>query len=297
MNKGIAQFIDLDTGEVIDGSRVYNYQTVENRQKQIDYIKQKTESKRKFKESRKYTKEYGNFIWNIYNINQQNFTGAKASDITRLMFLSTYLNYDGYLMFDNGKPVTKKNMNSLLKLSKSSYKYFCSRQSKENILEVKDDKMRVNPNVFEKGCLPKSRVAGWIQQNKYITRLYVNGVRNIYNKSSISSHKTLSYLFQILPFVNRQYNIVCFNPLEENLDNIKCMSLGDFCDTINYSKNNVRQLKNMLFNPKFEFNNKTTSAIRLVCDDSNSLHDEIFINPCIYYAGDKWEEVKVLGGF
>jgi len=291
-------YIDPKTGELFQSnSNVVYIQTQEERLRaKQNYNNKRIKEQQSSILHEKY-KKYGTFIWNIYNLTQQTELPLKASNITRIMFLSTYINYNGTLMFTQRESMNKKDMQKILKLSNGEFCYFYNEMIKNKIFIIKDDKYYLNYNLFKKGSISKSKIMNLIQQDKYITRLYVDGVRTLYNKSTSRSHKTLSYLFQIMPYVNRQYNIVCKNPLEDNLDDIQCMSLGEFCDVINYNKHNVRQLRRMLFDPKFEFKNKITSAIRLVSDDSNTLHDKIFINPCIYYAGDKWEEVEVLGKF
>ena len=297
MNKCVAQVFDIDTGEVIDESKIYSYQTLDNRQKQLKYLKSKRECEEQSQQINEKFKEYGSFVWNVYNISQQNFVNLKASNITRLMFLSTYLNYNGYLMFNQHTVMNKKNMNQLLGLSEREFQYFFKDITKNNILKVKDDRLYINQDIFGKGNLSKSKITKFIQQDKFITRLYIDGVRKLYITSTPHSHKTLSYIFRILPYVNRQYNIVCFNPLEENLDNIQCMSLGEFCNSINYNSHNIRQLQKNLFEPTFNIHGKITNAICCVSKGLNNSDCRIFINPRVYYAGDQWKRVEVLGGF
>lgn len=297
MSKCVAQVFDIDTGEVIDESKIYSYQTLDNRQKQLKYLKSKRECEEQSQQINEKFKEYGSFVWNVYNISQQNFVNLKASNITRLMFLSTYLNYNGYLMFNQRTVMNKKNMNQLLGLSEREFQYFFKDITKNNILKVKDDRLYINQDIFGKGNLSKSKITKFIQQDKFITRLYIDGVRKLYITSTPHSHKTLSYIFRILPYVNRQYNIVCFNPLEENLDNIQCMSLGEFCNSINYNSHNIRQLQKNLFEPTFNIHGKITNAICCVSKGLNNSDCRIFINPRVYYAGDQWKRVEVLGGF
>lgn len=297
MSKCIAQILDIDTGEIIDESKIYSYQTLENRQKQLKYLKYKKECELQSQEINEKFKEYGSFVWNVYNVSQQNFSNLKASNITRLMFLSTYLHYNGYLMYNQRTVMNKKNMNQLLKLSEREFQYFYKDITKNNILKEKEDRLYINQNIFRKGNLSKSKIVKFIQQDKFITRLYIDGVRKLYMASTPHSHKTLSYIFQILPYVNRQYNIVCLNPLEENLDNIQCMSLGEFCNSINYDSHNIRQLQKNLFEPTFDIHGKITNAICCVSKGLNNSDCRIFINPMVYYAGDKWKDVEILGKF
>ena len=237
------------------------------------------------------------FIWVIQNRSMDNFKEITSSDTTRILFLSTYLGYDGYLMFNRKTPMSKSNMCTLLKLSKREFQYFYKELVNNNILELKNEKLYINQDIFGKGNLSNNKVAKLIQQDKSITRLYIDGVRELYNKSTSTSHKTLSYIFQILPYVNRQYNIICFNPLENNLDNIKCMSLGEFCNIISYNSHNIRRLQRNLFEPTFNIHGRTTNAICCVSKSLNNSDCRIFINPMVYYAGDKWQEVEILGNF
>ena len=122
------------------------------------------------------------------------------------------------------------------------------------------------------------------------TRLYIKSIRSLYTQAKISEHKLLSYLFQAIPFVNVNYNILCFNPLENDLQKVKPMIMKDFCVIIGYSQDNDRRLKTKLKGlrlqqlPVFSF---VDNADGLFC----------YINPNVYYAGNKWEEVKVLGRF
>jgi len=292
-------YVNPKTGEVMDfeGKTVY-IQTEEEKQKTRDYFNQAKEREEKAKIINEKYKDYGNFIWNVYNINQQIFPQLKASNITRLMFLSTYLNYDGYLMFNQKTIMTKENMFKLLKLSDREFRSFYKDMIENKMLCIKEDKIYINEDMFGKGKLRNTVIAKFSDKEKYITRLYIDGVRDLYDKSTPHSHKTLSYLFQILPYVNRQYNIVCFNPLEEDLKEVQGMSLGQFCETIGYSNHNSSQLFRYLFEPQFIINGKLTTAMRYVVDKGlDKSTYSMYINPRVYYAGNKWNEVEILGKF
>jgi len=292
-------YVNPKTGEVMDfeGETVY-IQTEEEKQKTRDYFNQVKEREEKAQIINEKYKDYGNFIWNVYNINQQIFPQLKPSNITRLMFLSTYLNYDGYLMFNQKTIMTKDNMFKLLKLSDREFRSFYSDMINNKMLYIKEDKIYINEDMFGKGQLRNTVIAKFSEKEKYITRLYIDGVRDLYDKSTPRSHKTLSYLFQILPYVNRQYNIVCFNPLEENLKEVQGMSLGQFCATIGYSNHNSSQLFRYLFEPQFIINGKLTTAMRYVVDKGlDKSTYSMYINPRVYYAGNRWQDVEILGKF
>jgi hypothetical protein len=291
--------LDPKTGEVLNyEGRVIYIQTEEERDRTRKYFKDLKEREEQAKVINEKYKDYGNFIWNVYNLNQQSFPQLKASNITRLMFLSTYLNYDGFLMFNQRTIMTKENMFKLLKLSDREFRSFYKDMIDNNILYLNEDNIYINENMFGKGKLRNTLIAKFSEEEKYITRLYIDGVRDLYDKSTPRSHKTLSYLFQILPYVNRQYNIVCYNPLEEDLKEIQGMSLGQFCETIGYSNHNSSQLFRYLFEPQFTINGKLTTAMRYVVDKGlDKSTYSMYINPRVYYAGNRWHEVEVLAKF
>ena len=292
-------YLNPNTGEVMDfeGKVVY-VQTEEERTKTRDYFDQLKEREKQAKIINEKYKDFGNFIWSVYNINQQMFPNINASDITRLMFLSTYVNYDGYLAFKNKTKLDKDKMFELLNISEREFRNFYNSMLENNILYIQDEKYYISNKLFGKGKLNMTAIAKFSEDEKFITRLYIDGVRDLYSKSTPRSHKTLSYLFQIIPYVNRQYNIICFNPLEEELDKIEGMSLGQFCETIGYSSHNSGQLFKYLFEPQFMINGKETTAMRYVVDKGlDKSTYSMFINPRVYYAGNKWSEVEVLGKF
>ena len=46
----------------------------------------------------------------------------------------------------------------------------------------------------------------------------------------------------MMPYVNVQWNIVCHNPLEDHLEMIEPMTLGEFCDVIGYDRTHAQRL-------------------------------------------------------
>lgn len=245
-----------------------------------------------------YYKRQGSFIWNIHTTAQTLFPKIKAASITRLMFLSTYLGYNGYLIDKNNNPLDKGYANELVNISRREFQYFWKEMLDSGLLDYKDEKIYLNNDVFTKGQIPKDKIKKYSESGQYLTRIYVDGIRNLYNTATNASHKSLSYLFRILPYVNRRYNICCFNPLEEDKNKIQFMNIGNIADVVGYSKKNIYRLSNILFTPKFDIKGEQNSVMKYVGDTSSwkkSCH--IFINPNIYYASSKWKEVKILGEF
>lgn len=272
-------------------------ETLESRK---NYFKKMDELEHRKEMIRCKSKELSDFVWNRYRVSDEYLNISKPSSLTRLVFLSTFLNYDGVLRHDNGKPMNLKSMNKTLGLSKKEFYTFINEMKTLKIIYGDDENgWKISPNVFYKGELPKVKVKEDSDIGWYYMRLYCDGIRAIYKQATTRSHKTLSYIFQILPYVNRKYNIVCWNPLETDLYKIERMTLGEYCDLIGYDRSQARRLMKTLFDPSFKIDDEIeTSIIRFVCNKYKEYEAyEIFINPCIYYAGDDWERVEVLGGF
>lgn len=291
-------YIDPATGEVINLSNQSVHIQTDKQRKQARRLYLEKQDKKGIEES---YRRYGNFIWSIYSVSQAQFPALKPSNITRLMFISTYVGYDGYLVDYEKKPLSKSQIASLLKLSEREFRNFWNDVISNKILiEDSDDEIHLNEDLFLRGKIASKEIARLSQENKFITRLYANGIRSLYRTATIKSHRTLSYIFQVLPFVNREYNIVCHNPLEPNLDFIKPMSLGEFCDIIGYDKSHATRLFNTLFEPQFKVGKKGSMkrAMRYVVDEGlDKKTFKMYINPRVYYAGSHWRDVEILAKF
>lgn len=238
------------------------------------------------------------FIWEIYELSTLQTPTLSPANVTRMIYLSTFLHYDGFLAHSNGVGITMKSLPQLLKLSDRQFRNFWQELSTEKIFREQDGLVYVNANYFCRGRMRSKDVATMVMDGKYMTRLFIDGVRQLYEAATPRSHKTLSYIFQILPFVNREHNIVCHNPLEEDPDKIEPMTLGEFCDVVNYDRHNAARLCKALMSPTFTVGNREQHAVRCVLTKSMSREEyNIFINPRVYYAGTDYRKVETLGAF
>lgn len=239
------------------------------------------------------------FVYYLHSRHSNILHDMQPSHITRLIYIATYLSYDGMLITNSYTPMNKDDVEKLMCISKRSFYIFWKDMIQREIFIEKDDGIYLNEDIFFRGKLTNKKAYHRLVDNTIATRLYVTGIRKLYERSNPRSHKTLSYIFQILPYVNKQYNIICKNPLEEDYDLIEPMTLGEFADVIGYNKKNVGRLANLLLEPTFDIQeDEDVTAIRYVI--TKSLKKEsmmMFINPRVYYAGDYADKVKALGVF
>ena len=275
--------VDIETGEAFLNVTVTTERDRQNYKKVLE-AKQKYEFQGA--EIQKQYKKYGSFVWLLYNAGQVLDLGIQPDELTKLIYISTYMGYNNRLMVSEDESMTKKQMREILRVSEDTFHKFYTSLTNTGILSEDIDKcLYLNTSIFRRGTIKDVKD---IDCNR--TRLYMKSIRSLYRQAKISEHKLLSYLFQAIPFVNVNYNILCFNPLENDLQKVKPMIIKDFCVIIGYSQDNDRRLKTKLKGlrlkqlPVFSF---VDNADGLFC----------YINPNVYYAGNKWEEVKVLGRF
>lgn len=245
--------------------------------------------------------EYGNFVWGKYQVSQPYVEQLSGATITRLMFLATYMDYDGALIDDNygGKGnardyLTTKDIQKLLRLQDKTFARFWSELQDNNLISEINDKIYLSQEMFAKGKVNKKALSVMADKDYYITRLYSNAIRDIYTKSKTTTHTALSYIFRMIPFVNRKYNVLCFNPLEEDFSKIKYMTVGDFCDQVGYDRGNATRLFHELYKPTFVTEKGEQVAVRYV--SGKNLRKEsfyIFVSPRVYYAKTEYDRCQI----
>ena len=296
--------VEQESGEILeeftDGSIIMSEPELQQKR---EYFKSKSLKDSQLKYQKKRADTLGNFIWCAYPISFNIFDlSLKPSNLTRLIYLATYLDYDNCLIedvmpFKEKQPLTKKRISQILNLSSTEFScFFDEVVNKRKIISCEQGKYYMNTKLFGKGELPKSKINAFAKRNVYITTMYRNSIREMYIGSKPRLHKQLSYIFKILPYVNRQYNIVAYNPLEDDLDKVSPMTLTDFCKTIGYSITNTTHLFSLLSDVLVDGNKESAILYSPVIKGSNKTKC-IIVNPKIYYAGNKLLEVEILCDF
>lgn len=240
---------------------------------------------------------YGDFAWSVYDTAKILMPDLKPATLTRLMLLVTYMDYDNVLIRDDGVRMNLGNVRDILRVSDRTLYNIVNELKATGIMNF-GDIITVNPLVFCRGRQNRIEQSMLYQDEKMIARLYRNGVRALYNSAKAGSAKKLSYIFRIMPFVNREYNIVCFNPLETASNRIRPIPLGDLSEIVGYGRSHASKFQSLLLDPVFETGAGETRAVRYVSGDKIGIeHHCLFINPEVYYGGSRHNEVNVLGRF
>lgn len=271
--------VDNITGE--DVTEQYYGVTSKSEKEQIEKAKEAS-AKKIYKRLSKNEKGY--FSMMKYEMCKCLDLGVSISNVARIMYLSTFMGYKNELRDLGNYPITKKKMRELLGITYPTFSKFYDECIANNIFEYKDGYYYMNKTIFKRGKMNKEEKAG-----HNIMFLYFSGIRSLYRASSSSGHKTLAYLFLMLPYANRKFNALCKNPDEENPEKVECLTWDEICDILDIADR--KDLKKRITSLKVD-GKKAIVWLGKGAFSFNSCC--FFINPQVYYTGLDWEVVEVL---
>lgn len=220
---------------------------------------------------------YGSFYFYFYSRTIKNI---EPQYLTRFLYLCTYINYDNILIIDKNTrhiPIYEEDLQSILKVSRAESFRTKAALLNNNLISIKDNGIiKINDSFCKKGDIMKN--------NKIDkTRMFNNSIKELYEKSLPREHKKLALLFQILPYINLKYNIICKNPNEEVQENIDNYTLKELMEEL--GQTNITRFKNDLL--KLTVGGEPVISIHLI-GKSNC----IVINPKVYYKGGCLEDLN-----
>lgn len=239
----------------------------------------------------------GGFVTMYYVKNELLFNKLELdlASVSRVIYLATYLDYDGTLVMNGGassgkakEPMTRKNMQYVLGLSEATFNRFLKDVKDNNLLTEENSLYKLNIEYFNKGKVDKK---------KSFTRIYVDTVRELYEGCKTSQHKTLAYVFRLIPKVHYDTNTICNNPSDETPEHMTFKETAEFVGIDISTKQNINKFKKSLYSLSFEKNGQRHYLFKgIIVEGKDGNKDYFAVNPYIYYGGSNYEEVKNLIG-
>lgn len=130
----------------------------------------------------------------------------------------------------------------------------------------------MSPDIFSRGTL-RSPSPGC-----FYTRLYVDGVQALARAGD-----TLKYVVLMLPYLHKSINVLCENPTEPDIDQIRPLSWSAFCRLVGYKPRQTSRLSQQLFHTQFDVGGITQQL--LVRIKGPPLISGVYLNPRVAYAG------------
>ena len=252
--------IDKDTGEYIE--------FIEWREGDILHTKEQREWF--FDKMERYA-DKTEFVWLKFAYNHDFYAPISPENLTRLMYFATFCNDECYVMTD-------KDIKSMLGINPNQVKSF--RDAFFGWAIVKDEeRLYLKEDLFGKGKIGEP-------ERDYI-RLFTGVTRQLYNAcKNTSEHAYLSYFFRMIPFVNRQTNILCRSQQEQDREHIAYMTTTEFFSLI--GKTHPARIKAQL--QTYRIDGELVIGFFNNLDTLTPKGKYAIINPLLYYGGDRTKQ-------
>ena len=282
--------INLKTGEVQDAINVtVATGTIFYTPEQQEAYKRRKEHEALKQTRIKANKPLGDFF---FTPSCEQFKGISPETVTRLIYLNTFIGFENNTLMQTARTsISRRDLPDILHISKATVTRFLKEVCPDYLIEQADGTILSNKSVFWRGHIKRNCTFPIYQ------KFYINGVRALYQSVSRNNHRQLGYFFKLLPFINVEYNLLCTNPLETELDKIELLSVADFCKLINYDVLHVNKLLDIYRNVYFDVQGKQERFCAITYEGINKAGAKICINPNILYCGSDFEQVKIISAF
>ena len=272
--------------------------------------KELTPQQIKFLENRselsKHTEKLGGYIHMGYVKNELLFDklDIDKANISRLIYLSTFIEYNNKeenllikrVQNNEAEAMTRTDIKKVMKLNDTAFKSFLSDIKKNKLLYEADGRFYISPDFFTKGVNKKGEDEETRLKNKEYTRVFIDTTRYLYEKCSSRQHKQLSYVFQLVPYINYELNILCSNPQETNFYELDKLNLVQICKLIGVNtdnRQNINKMKNELLKFKVNVNGNDYGFLSYAkIQNGYGIKDYFVVNPQVVWKGREMDRVK-----
>jgi hypothetical protein len=249
-----------------------------------------------------HNKQLGGFVQVCYVKNQLLFNDLNLNQatISRFLYLATYIDYNDreenvlvkYTKNNKIEYMNKRDVKYLLNLGDTAFKSFYKEIKEKELLFEANGKIYLNPVYVNKG---KSNF-----KDKEYARMFIDTTRELYENCKPRQHKHLSYVYQLLPFLHYETNILCKNPEEIDINKLDKLHFTDICRMLNLSndKKTMDKLKRDLFkfyitrdDEKYYFLSYVTIRQEI------GTRSYYVVNPYVVWKGKNLQVAKDIIGF
>lgn len=282
LKKG-TEIIFKATGEVVELEK--NYIGLNDKDSVVTE-KQKSGLEKKHnrtKYEREVLKEYGEFFFMQLEHDETMLQKANIDgiNIVRIVYLATFANSDGLIIKDDGLHMKRKDIQSILRISKNTMPLFEKYMLEKNVLKKNDGKYYLSKDYLFKGKIEKK------SKNKRHVKMFIKTIRCIYETNP---RDYIGFELAISLFPQLKYNShFAFRDPRVDEDDLEYLTVKEWLK--DYVPKRQRTLVKKLSELKFD-NGEYLFAFILV--GSIDIKDaRIMINPAIGFFGDASEFLKV----
>lgn len=246
----------------------------ERRQKQ----KETTEFNEKVKHN---SKKHGGFTFlRIENA----LTEINPATVGRLAYLSTYMEYGNQLLMrSKNRPMLKSDLPDVLLISRDTANKFYNESKNAGLIEDHgSERLYMNEVFFRDQTTDKNQI-----------RLYRKTIQQLYKRTLPKYIKNFGYVVQLVSYINREWNVVCHNPLEKDSNMVQIMTMKELCEAIGYDYSHISRLNEALFGLAFDWNGRKQAlcaSIEFTTEEGKQ--KGLIVNPHLVFAGTDFKKVE-----
>lgn len=276
--KIVKTLVDTETGEYLELHEGDSLKIIS--QKQDEAIEASKKTKKLNKDMDKWNKSLGGFVFVLFKYCDDVMKQQKeitSEDITKLFYLATYVDYEGYLIYEDGY-MSRNEMNEVLGIHISAFDLFFNKMKSLGILiQDKNKNIKINKEYFSKGEIEKE-----IKQYYAYTRVYIKTIRFLFKNVPKRQHKQLGNYFKIIPYIHRQQNVLCWNP-DSMRDDLNLMHVKDLKTILGYTTDKgVKGFIKELLSVRLDNGEAILGFFRTEYDEGKSY---IIVNPKVFFGG------------
>lgn len=263
--------IDLDTGEILD---ISVDELIGKKQQETIQEWKSDEDKRLRKESINVLG--GNYYNIVYPVMGALFGDISNANLFRLLYAASFMNRVNQLVEDK-KQMTLPDLRKKMKLTKEVFSGFYEEVNNAGLLfEDKDGFLYLNAKPFVKGTIQNTSM----KYNNY-KKISTKAIRWLYEDcKNAKKHSTFGRFYRIIPRVNTNFNVLCYNPAETDLTKIKPISeykALEYMEVCTPLKKKFKEVSEYKLRNNWLIKTKEVKV-------GEDIHEMIFINPMFYHA-------------
>lgn len=275
-------------GYAQDGTIIDSFNLCEGDILKVQEQKAKEAQKKFYKnqtELGKMERELGGFYMLYYS--EKLFDGVVSNNnIVRVIYLATFIEYgtNRLVIKEEGKAqvaLKEANIQGLLGIKdRGTYYNFKKEIISAGIMEIIDGELFMSKDYFNKG---KEQT-----KNNYFIKMYINSIRELYNQVAPKQHKTLSYLFRLVPYINYKYNVITTTPHDSSQALKNRLKKEDIAEILGLDLKTYEKVENQLLKLKITFRGEVYSLLGLVIVRTDIKRKFYVVNPLLYSSGNDY---------
>lgn len=258
----------------------------------IKTTEKRAESYKSISAMQDHERENGGFIFAFFTQAKQiedRFPQLTAQDAARVLFIGSYVAWESNrLQYANGRIIRKSGLCELVGMSAKRFSQFFKKLISEQVLSESDKgELFMNPTLFYRGEIKTNRYDLGDMSHTRVFRKTIQDLYALFNGRQLSK---LGVIYKVLPFLNFETNIICFNPSETDEDLLEPMNLDQLSTLLDYG--DPHKLRRALEAIKIE-----GKPVFLVVQNPNNRRQlRVIVNPRVVFGGsaESLKAIKVL---